>query len=161
MRGFSRSDGSVTSALIALLRSGLFGARLREPDRFPGRNGATHVRRRCGCEGREEGRAGWQASPWGPSLPRPGRLTHLQLIEVICAVFPRQTLHNARHRGVAQTGTYGTQSLGLTFLEPCLSWHHVVSLQFTAPPTSPGGEFRLPPTVEGHVRVCLRDTWLF
>lgn len=31
-------------------------------------------------------------------LGAPPVLAYLQLIEVICAVFPRQTLHNARYR---------------------------------------------------------------
>lgn len=93
----------------------------------------------------KRGRAGWQGSPWGPSLPCPGRLTHLQLIEVICAVFPRQTLHNAWHWGVAQTGTYGTESLWLTLQKPCLLWHHVAFLQFTATEQLPPSPSPLPP----------------
>lgn len=56
---------------------------------------------------------GWQDGP-SPQYASPPRLAYLQLIEVICAIFPRQALHNARHRGVAQTGTYGGESSWLT-----------------------------------------------
>lgn len=42
----------------------------------------------------EKRELGWQD---GPQSPGPQCLTYLQLIEVICAIFPRQTLHNAWH----------------------------------------------------------------
>ena len=48
------------------------------------------------CRRWVEGQAGQAGGPWGPH-PHALCLTYLQLIEVICAILPRQTLHDAWH----------------------------------------------------------------